>query len=502
VTPILYKGYAKTKGYLKDEDILETLTVIKYEGDDITKVADGSYKIEVPMNKFGLTGDNQFDNYTVALKVQAKSQGATSEETTYIFWADNAAPALAISAPARAEGQSESDPIYIFENDKNITATTTAGVTSYSYKMSGTWSDLSGSGTSEIWYRWDDAVATLPAPSVVWTAATGTAVADKTYYKAQGAGLYLAETAIAMGADVSGMYTASISGWTAIPAAPKSVSRANWNQSVPQTNSSGKKLSVVAIDQAGNLSAVATVSNITFDFAPPAITIPTIAEYYKKSDATGGKYQFTVGIADASGIKSLDVKAYINGGTTPVNAATNPYGYSIAISADKTSATITLLDTGASDGKWRFEAAATDTADRSSQKQFAFTIDTVAPERVGSIVIGESGSTDDWFNSENLTIKGRYKEMTSGLDKVEYAMTPAGDTTPVSGTEVIGGTVGEEISCALSPVGFKEGQNSLSIHALDLAGNDSGESLYIIQVDTTAPAAETAWYTYDGQSFT
>ena len=502
VTPILYKGYAKTKGYLKDEDILETLTVIKYEGDDITKVADGSYKIEVPMNKFGLTGDNKFDNYTVALKVQAKSQGATSEETTYIFWADNAAPALAISAPARAEGQSESDPIYIFENDKNITATTTAGVTSYSYKMSGTWSDLSGSGTSEIWYRWDDAVATLPAPSVVWTADTGTAVADKTYYKKQGQGLYLAETAIAMGADVSGMYTASISGWTAIPAAPKSVSRANWNQSVPQTNSSGKKLSVVAIDQAGNLSAVATVSNITFDFAPPAITIPTIAEYYKKSDATGGKYQFTVGIADASGIKSLDVKAYINGGTTPVNAATNPYGYSIAISADKTSATITLLDTGASDGKWRFEATATDTADRSSQKEFAFTIDTVAPERVGSIVIGESGSIDDWFNSENLTIKGRYKEMTSGLDKVEYAMTPAGETTPVPGTEVIGGTVGEEISYALSPVGFKEGQNSLSIHALDLAGNDSGESLYIIQVDTTAPAAETAWYTYDGQSFT
>ena len=502
VTPILYKGYAKTKGYLKDEDILETLPVIKYEESGITKVADGAYKIEVPMNKFDLTGDKLFDNYTVALKVQAKSQGATSEETTYIFWADNAAPALAISAPARAEGQSESDPIYIFENDKNITATTTAGVTSYSYKMSGTWSDLSGSGTSEIWYRWDDAVATLPAPSVVWEAATGTAVADKTYYKAQGAGLYLAETAIAMGADVSGMYTASISGWTAIPAAPKSVSRANWNQSVPQTNSSGKKLSVVAIDQAGNLSAVATVSNITFDFAPPAITIPTIAEYYKKSDATGGKYQFTVGIADASGIKSLDVKAYINGGTTPVNAATNPYGYSIAISADKTSATITLLDTGASDGKWRFEATATDTADRSSQKQFAFTIDTVAPERVGSIVIGESGSIDDWFNSENLTIKGRYKEMTSGLDKVEYAMTPAGETTPVSGTEVIGGTVGEEISYALSPVGFKEGQNSLSIHALDLAGNDSGESVYIIQVDTTAPSAETAWYTYDGQSFT
>ncbi len=502
VTPILYKGYAKTKGYLKDEDILETLPVIKYEESGITKVADGSYKIEVPMNKFDLTGDKLFDNYTVALKVQAKSQGATSEETTYIFWADNAAPALAIGAPARAEGQSESDPIYIFENDKNITATTTAGVTSYSYKMSGTWSDLSGSGTSEIWYRWDDAVATLPAPSVVWTAATGTAVADKTYYKKQGQGLYLAETAIAMGASVSGMYTASISGWTAIPAAPKSVSRANWNQSVPQTNSSGKKLSVVAIDQAGNLSAVATVSNITFDFAPPAITIPTIAEYYKKSDATGGKYQFTVGIADASGIKSLDVKAYINGGTTPVNAATNPYGYSIAISADKTSATITLLDTGASDGKWRFEATATDTADRSSQKEFAFTIDTVAPERVGSIVIGESGSIDDWFNSENLTIKGRYKEMTSGLDKVEYAMTPYGETTSVSGTEVIGGTVGDEISYALSPVGFKEGQNSLSIHALDLAGNDSGESVYIIQVDTTAPTAETAWYTYDGQSFT
>lgn len=513
VTPILYKGYAKTKGYLKDDDILEVLPTIKYETSAITRVADGAYSVSVEMNKFDLSGERLEDNYTVALKVQAKSQGATSEETTYIFWADKAAPALAISAPARAEGQSESDPIYIFENDKNITATTTAGVTSYAYKMSGTWSDLSGSGTSEIWYRWDNGSAIIPPPSVTWTAATGTAAADKTYYNKQGEGLYLAETGIAMGASVSGMYTASISGWTAIAAAPKSVSRANWNQSDAKTNSSGQKLRVVAIDQTGNLSQVATVSNITFDFAPPAITIPTIKEYYKKSDATSGKYQFTIDINDASGIKSLTVNAYINGGTTPINASSNPYGYSLAISDNKTSATITLLDTGASDGKWRFETVASDTADRSSQKEFAFTIDTVAPERVNHytdsdpakcrmITIGESGSVNDWFNSENLTIKGRYKEMTSGLDKVEYAMTPYGETTPVSGTEVIGGTVGNEISYALSPVGFKEGQNSLSIHALDLAGNDSGESVYIIQVDTTAPSVETAWYTYDGQNFT
>lgn len=507
VTPILYKGYAKTKGYLKDDDILEALPTKKYQTDEITKVADGSYKIVVPMNKFDLSGDNLEDNYTVALKVQAKSQGATSEETTYIFWADKAAPALSISAPARAEGQSESDPIYIFENDKNITATTTAGVTSYAYKMSGTWSDLSGSGTSEIWYRWDDAVTTVAAPSVTWTAATGTAAADKTYYKKQGEGLYLAETGIAMGASVSGMYNARISGWTAISAAPKSVSRANWNQSDSKTNSSGQKLRVVAIDQAGNLSEVATVSNITFDFAPPEITIPTIKTYYKKSDATSGKYQFTVGIADASGIKSLDVKAYINDGTTPVNAATTPYGYSIAISADKTSATITLVDTGASDGKWRFEATATDTAGRSSQKEFAFTIDTVVPERVEHqsgrwITIGESGAEADWFNSENLTIKGRFKEMTSGLDKVDYTLIPAGETTGVPGTEVIGGTVGADIAYAISPVGFKEGINTVSIIASDLAGNLSSQSDYAIQVDTTAPSVETAWYTYDGQNFT
>ncbi|MEE3410473.1 MAG: Ig-like domain-containing protein [Treponema sp.] len=512
VTPILYKGYAKTKGYLKDDDILEVLPTIKYETSAITKVADGAYSVSVEMNKFDLSGEHLEDNYTVALKVQAKSQGATSEETTYIFWADKAAPALAISAPARAEGQSESDPIYIFENDKNITATTTAGVTSYAYKMSGTWSDLSGSGTSEIWYRWDNGSAIIPPPSVTWTAATGTAAADKTYYNKQGEGLYLAETGIAMGASVSGMYTASISGWTAIAAAPKSVSRANWNQSDAKTNSSGQKLRVVAIDQTGNLSQVATVSNITFDFAPPAITIPTIKEYYKKSDATSGKYQFTIDINDASGIKSLTANAYINGGTTPINASSNPYGYSLAISDDKTSATITLVDTGASDGKWRFETIASDTADRSSQKEFAFTIDTVAPERVNHytdsdpakcrmITIGESGSVNDWFNSENLTIKGRFKEMTSGLDKVDYTLIPAGETTGVSGTEVIGGTVGEDIAYAISPVGFKEGLNSVSIIASDLAGNLSSQSDYTIQVDVTAPSVETAWYTYDGDSF-
>ena len=508
VKPILYKGYAKTKGYLLPGDILygdderPTITT-KYEENNIKGGTGGLYYVEYPINIFDLTGDCEAENYTLALQVQAKNTGATSETTTYIIWADNAAPSLEITAPAREEGAT--GHLYIFENNKNITATTSAGVTSYAYTARGTWKDLSGSGTSQIWYAWDS-----PSdPLISWNSASGTADEGTTYYTKQSDGLYIAETGIAPGASVAGKYTLSVgSGWTPIPSAPKSVSKANWNQSIPVSNSSGRVIKFVAVDQTGNLSQVSTVSDITFDFAPPVITLPDgLKQYYVLADATSGKYTFAVGVADASGIGTLSVVAKKFNQTTKaydtISSGTN--GYSVSYATGMTTATVTLT-AGTSDGLWAFEVTAADTAERTSQKSFGFTIDTVSPERVYSdssksewITIGTDGSTSDWNNTQNLTLTGKFKEATSGLDKVVYYVTPAPVDSSLAldpETEAIGGKTGDDITYKISPVGFKEGKNSISIKSFDLAGNESESVAYDILVDTTAPLVSSAYYTY------
>ena len=516
----LYKGYAKTKGYLSDSDLLQTLHETTYVGDSqIKKKASGEFYVEVPVNGFDLTGANKYENYTVAMQVQAKNIGATSESTTYIFWADAAPPALAITAPAREPGTSESVPIYIFETDKNIAVDTSGATPVYKYTSRGTWGDISGSGTSEIFYAWD-----APAsPAISWTPAAGTAVEGVTYYTKQAGdgatGLYLADTGIKAGDSVAGKYTLSLGGdWTAISDAPKSVSNANWNKEAPVSNSSDRTLNVVAVDQTGNMSAVTKVGNIMFDFAAPRVTAPVVNEYYTKADASEGKYTFVIDVLDESGLKSLDVTA------KKYNAATKAYepvtpgasGYTLDVAADKTKATITLKDDAASDGKWQFGAVATDKAMRVGNAEFAFTIDTVPPERVYQytnsdasknrmITIGTEGSDSDWHNSENLTIKGKYKEWTSGLDRVDYTVTPPSPATPVDGSEAIGGLVSSaagDVAYTLSPIGFKEGSNSIAIKGVDLAGNASTTETYTIKVDTTAPLVNTAYYTYDGANLT
>lgn len=509
VKPYLYKGYAKTKGYLSD--LLDgSLPIVEYKGEDIKykngSSADGEYYIEVPMNIFDLTGSKAAANYTVALEVTAKNTGATSETTTYIFWADNKAPDLEITSPAGGS--------IIFENDKNITDTTPQGASAktYEYTPRGAWKDESGSGTCELWYAWD----TPADPVIAWTEvtdATAVATAGVTYYTKQGGGagdkgIYLADTAIVTGTTpVVGKYTLSVgSDWTPITDAPKSASRANWNQSLPVSNSSGRKLNFVAVDQTGNISAVAKAENLTFDFAPPAIDLSSVdltKKYYKAADKTAdGDYKFPIDIEDASGIKSLVVTAKKAG--APVASGSNGYTLTVTdLSTTKKRALIKLLPT-TSDGLWNFEITATDKTNRVSKADFSFTVDNVSPERVyhykdasdssknRMITIGDEGSVNAWHNSESLTLSGKFKETASGLDKVVYSVASGEEQT-----EVISGTVGEAIAFKISPIGFVEGTNQINIHAVDLAGNSSTTEGYDIKIDITAPLVNTAWYTYD-----
>lgn len=510
----LYKGYAKTKGYLSDSDLLQTLDEVVFKETQIIKDSAGEYHVDLPVNKFNLTGA---DNYTVAVEVQAKNTGATSERTTYIFWADATGPVIDSTPPAR---KSKDGKYYICKetDGKEIVDITAAGATtkSYAFTPRGKWSDLSGSGTSEIFYALTPVGAAVPTVTPTWTKAADSAVAEKgvNYYTKQGgqdgtAGFYIADTTIAEGDSVKGKYTLSLGGsWMPISGAPKSVGSVNWNAQIPVSNSSGNTLSLVAVDQTGNISAVSTISNIMFDFADPKINIPAITPYYKDGSMT-----LAVSVDESSDMAELNVTAKKNGLTSSLG------GLTIKRPDPDDKKSVSLEFNGgtnnASDGKWSFEITATDKAERSSSASFEFTIDTVAPAVVNhytdssidrskdrAITIGSSGSINDWHNTENLTIKGKYKELTSGLDKVTYILTPAGGSALEEQSEAIGGTTGDEIAYSISPVGFKEGSNYISIKALDLAGNDSASATYTIKVDATAPLVSSAWYTYGGSKFT
>ena len=523
VTRVLYEEYINAVDRLPDspKDGFET---IKYTGEtDAYYVApykidgsNGNYSIDVPLNVFDLSPD--VENYTVALYITAKNTGAASSEK-YIIWADNAAPAVAVNAPARTQEQSESDPIYIFENNKNVTKVGTTSI-SYNYKMSGTWSDFGGSGTSQIWYRWDDADTTVSAPtSVTWNSASGTAVDGKTYYKMDGYGLYLADTEIEAGKTLDSThawFTASVgAGWTSIAGAPQGANKskaANWSKVLDDVKDSrGKKLSLVALDQTGNLSGVTTVSGVTFDFAPPAITHQEFIDYYNADDSLS----FNVDASDASGINSFEVIAKKWNATlaTPAyeTVPNGENGYSLAVS-DVTGATtptkraaITLTP-GTSDGKWRFEVSATDTANRTSEDSFEFTVDTVIPavkeyDDGREIVIGTKAATQaSWHNSKTLTLKGKFLDATSGLNKVVYTITPAGASSALAEkTEDVGANAGLA-EFAISSGNFLDGSNTITITGYDKAGNASSADgvEYYVNVDTVKPSLDATNYAVEG----
>lgn len=514
----LYKGYAKTKGYLNQKDLLQALAEIEFTGDTgdtkISKDGAGEYSVELPMNKFVLTGaggKKLADNYTVALEVQAKNSGATSERTTYIFWADATPPALEPTAPAR---KSKDGKYYICKetDGKEILDITPQGAASKSYAFtpSGKWSDVNGSGTCELWYALTGLGESVPAINPTWTEASGAAQDGVTYYKKQGGGegsegLYLADTGIKEGDSVVGKYTLSLGdGWTAVKGAPKSSGNANWNAQIDSVlNSSGNALNVVAVDQTANFSGVQTISNIMFDFADPKIDLPAITPYYKAASLS-----LAISVDESSDMSELKVTATKDGKAAA--SGTNGYTLTRPEPDDKKSATLEFNGgtSAASDGKWNFVITATDKAERSSVASFDFTIDTVAPARQKDaqdrwITIGSDSSDAEWQNSDSLAIHGKFDEKTSGLSAVEYTLTPAGSTDTVTGSEALGGavtTIGQDkkpvyVSYTISPIGFKDGTNHLTVKGVDQAGNSSSAS-YDILVDSKFPTISAAWYTY------
>ena len=556
IVPSLYVGYYPVKGDLKNltPDWKGSEITIGY--DKITETSAGKYKAIFNSNIFNLNDVKikSADNFTVELKIWATNDVTKSEITQHIFWADNKKPELSIGSLKTGDK--------VTSDNKDIEAVKdgTGKIVGYNYNLSGNWGEVGekGSGTYRLW---------MATSEIKYTPASGTADGSTVYYEREtlgdGSFSYRSLGALTAGRAVSGedWYYYTLGPLTEVADVPHTALKTQWDaKMLSVAESVGQTISVVASDAAGNMSDIATVKNVAFDFYLPTIKSKgEIKDCYNVNDL---KFEF-----DLEDSLSLDTAAPIeviaekekNGEYAVV---TSGYSVSWEFAKDaggnddykKAVAAIKLGNGAVADGKWRFSVSAKDLCGQKSDaeifKTFETTVDRVAPQLADyssstRVAVKGDGTLDDWFKDATLNISGRFTEATSGIDKIYYFLeTPSmqknsGDTpytvptdlTVKSSTEIVekhrgelqistSGNTGTGVTYTISPTGFEEKivytpegsteqvecYNNLYIQAIDLAGNKSAiigknpDPVIQVKEDQTNPVISAAYYTYDGDT--
>lgn len=340
--------------------------------------------------------------------------------------------------------------------------------TNDTYSLRGTWSDVSGSGTSALMYSWDDSTYST-------FSGTASVTASKTFIV-----------------------------------------------DLPITQGVGKTLYLKATDEAGNTSAVTSFADITIDYAVPTSTFLTssVSTYYNYNTAAA---TITIPVADTNGIASVAVVATLGGTTT--SSGSNGYTFTTdTFTSYPTSgnATITLDRTGTADGTWTFATTVTDRAGRTTTlDSFSTIVDGTLPVVVAYNdsskpfqVNSTNWSASTWYKVTTAAIDGYFDEQTSGLAKVYYwIQTPtrktSGTSVPSSlaassnhdGYVTLANTASSTAAYSMTIGGFEvdasSKYNELYIQAEDAAGNLSALASYIIHVDQVDPTFASAYYSFD-----
>ena len=475
VIPVLYKDYYAAKTMLP-ASAAWTGEPIKVSNTEIVDASsgNGTYKATVPLNIFDLTTYSA-SNYTIALKVMAKNDVASSEATTYIFWADNAKPALEITSPVNNAVITESNPDYSAADGK--------------FTARGTWSDINGSGTKTLEYSVDN--------GTTWLSVAGVS------------------------------QTASQTNWSASIAVTQAQGQSIWFRATDAAGNVSDVKKVTGITYDFGVPTVALTSE------PSGSASNVVQQYYSKDSGT---FDFTITAQDGLKMADLTIVATIEKtGKPPVTVdnaeAKERFGYSeitdttngtdkkiiktVKIAADPSG--------GKGDGVWTITATATDAAGRkTTQMLVSTTIDCVKPVFANynantTLAFGKNadGLISAWYKDNTLTVWGKAEEATSGLSAVYYWLQYPGRTDSVptdltatnDGLVTIGGTTGvgeDAVAYKIMPDKFAQSDssktpenNTLYVQAVDLAGNKSAVVSYDIKEDQTPPSVSAAWYTYD-----
>lgn len=527
VTGVIYADHVASKGYR--DNYTPAKTVEKTYTSQIVKNPDNSFYLDVPIKDFVFSIDGE-KNYTIALVASGAYKDGDgnkqwSNDKVFMFWADNKKPEVNLASPKATETLISED-FSSYEKDEESSKTYIT--------PTGTWSDIGGSGTRKLWYTSDD----TGTPSISWTAAAGYYVPGTDYYEKQATGCYgLVDTdKFEPGStSVAGLYTLSLNGtagktWTLVDGASQNASSTPWEQKIEIEEGINKIFRVVGVDSVGNLSAVVGRSDLKYDFEAPKVELtsePASNGYYNENDSkdeSGVKHDFAISAKasdsykiDASGVT---VTATLNGAAVP--SGTSGYTFTKTQIDEKTvTVAIGLKSDGTSDGEWNFKIAAKDSAGRDATAlEWTRIVDTIAPTfetfttpaNINGTKIAVGSGSDktkwtkwegSWFTSTGLVFNGNLTDSSSGVDKISYALTPVGATESIQGQKTLEAAPGT-VPFTLTVTGFEQSvrngalltANTLTVKAVDKAGNESAGELLAINVDQSQPAFAAAWYTY------
>ena len=527
VTGVIYADHVASKGYRDNYTPVKTVT--KTYTSQIVKNPDNSFYLDVPIKDFAFSIDGE-KNYTIALIASGAYKDGDgnkqwSNDKVFMFWADNKKPEVNLASPKATETPISED-FSSYEKDEESSKTYIT--------PTGTWSDIGGSGTRKLWHTSDD----TGTPSISWTAAAGYYVPGTDYYEKQATDCYgLVDTdKFEPGTtSVAGLYTLSLNGtagktWTPVDGASQNASSTPWEQKIEIAEGINKIFRVVGVDSVGNLSAVVGRSDLKYDFEAPKVELtsePASNGYYNKNDSmdeSGVQHDFAISAKasdsykiDASGVT---VTATLNGAAIP--SGTSGYTFTKTQTDEKTvTVAIGLKSDGTSDGEWNFKIAAKDSAGRDATAlEWTRIVDTIAPTFEtfttpaninGTKIAVGSGSDktkwtkweNSWFTSTGLVFNGNLTDSSSGVDKISYVLTPVGATESIQGQKTLEAAPGTT-PFTLTVTGFEQSvrngalltANTLTVKAVDKAGNESAGELLAINVDQSQPAFAAAWYTY------
>ena len=415
----------------------ETITAILTDGSST-----GEKKWSATIDSKKLSTENANVIYATATD-NAGNELADQKLCTY--YVDTTAPALNFKGDLLT-AQSNSNKVgLITENNAAVSYDKTNN--KYTYTLNGSWSDIGGSKTKTLHYKFAE-----PAnlKSTTWKDLTTTE-------------------------------------------APQSDTLSNWSTTIDVTESTvAKSLSFYAEDAAGNPTDEVTFTDLTFDFSVPTISITdTVADYYNKTPT------FTITAVDGNEFNVDDALTI----TATKDGATVTSGYTLTkvISTDKKTVTGTLILSD--EGKWSITVSAKDAAGRTSTQTVNIntTVDKTAPTWLEDsthtpTVGGKDWNTDteatenhSWFKSSSLKFEGYFTESGSGIKEIKWSLTPAGASTATEGT-ITASDKGTYEAFATTIDGFTAGTNTITFTPVDYAGNAPATGKqFKIYIDDVAP---------------
>ena len=147
------------------------------------------------------------------------------------------------------------------------------------------------------------------------------------------------------------------------------------------------------------------------------------------------------------------------------------------------------------DGLYTLTLTASDTYSQKSSTEIKLGLDTQKPLwngdgfKVGGKAFA-SGDSHTWYKSSTLQFEGKFTEAGSGIDHVEYSVTKAGETEPVTDTFApnADGTFKQNLGEFIAKVTDGAATaNKIKFLAVDKAGNKSDESEFDIYIDSEVP---------------